>query len=245
MNEHYISALVLLDLSAAFDTKDHNILLSRLSSNFGITDTALSLLSSYLSNRSQSVLINQTCSAQLPLLRGVPQGSVLGPLLFSLYTTPLSELLASSGGKFHFYADDTQIYVSFSCDDTSVALSNLSVTLNNVYNWFCLNRLAVNPAKTEYLLTGTYQQRAKISDSDSVTSFRELCLIHSRSARNLGVIFDSELKFNDHVSAVRRSSYFFIRQLRFALHLTEIQPSSLPTPLSILNLIIVILYSII
>ena len=109
MNLQRVSALILLDLSAAFDTIDHNILLSRLNSCFGISNTAHSLLASYLSHRSQSVAIDQTLSPSLPLLRGVPQGSVLGPLLFTLYTTPLSHLLTDSSLQFHFYADDTQI----------------------------------------------------------------------------------------------------------------------------------------
>ena len=86
MDNQRVSALVLLDLSAAFDTIDHNILLSRFNSCFGISNTATSLLSSYLSQRSQSVAIDQTFSPNLPLLRGVPQESILGPFLFTLYT---------------------------------------------------------------------------------------------------------------------------------------------------------------
>ena len=95
MEKKQISALILLDLSAAFDTVVHQILLSRLSLNFGITGSALSLLSSYLSNRSQSVVINSVASDSSSVTSGVPQGSVLGPLLFTLYTTPLSYLLNS------------------------------------------------------------------------------------------------------------------------------------------------------
>src|SRR3989441_13331628 len=92
ISQHKLSALVLLDLSAAFDTIDHNILLSRFTSNFGISGSALSLISSYLSNRSQSVSIQSHLSPSAPISTGVPQGSVLGPLLFCLYTTPLTYL---------------------------------------------------------------------------------------------------------------------------------------------------------
>ncbi len=81
------------------------------------------LLSSYLSQRSQAVAIDQTFSPTLPLIRGVPQGSVLGPLLFTLYTTPLSHLLTDSSLQFHFYADDTQIYISFSGTESNSALA--------------------------------------------------------------------------------------------------------------------------
>src|SRR5688572_27617532 len=156
MDDQRVSALVLLDLSAAFDAVDHNILPSRLNSCFGISNTAYSLFSSYLSQRSQSVVINHTFSPNLPLLRGVPQGSVLGPLLFTLFTTPLSHLLTGSSLQFHFYADDTQIYLSFSSANSDVALAKLTSTFDQVHSWFCANRLVVNPSKTEYLLIGNH-----------------------------------------------------------------------------------------
>ena len=212
MERSQVSALILLDLSAAFDTVDHTILLSRLSSSFGITNSALSVFSSYLSNRSQTVLIDQSQSHKLPLLLGVPQGSVLGPLLFTLYTTPLSHLLSSMSMNFHFYADDTQIYISFSNTDTDQALRKLTGALDSIFSWFCANRLAVNPSKTEYLLIGTSKQRSMILNSS--IHFQNNALIPSKSARNLGVIFDSELNFKDHISSVCRSSFFQIRQLR-------------------------------
>ena len=212
INRQHVSALVLLDLSAAFDTIDHNLLLNRLRSTFGISDSAFSLLSSYLCNRSQSVAVDHEYSPTLPLLRGVPQGSVLGPLLFSLYTTPLSHILADSSIQFHFYADDTQLYVSFSCSDSSQSLTKLSSTLDLVHSWFCANRLAVNPSKTEYLLIGNYKQRLKVTNAS--VHFQNLTLTPTDSARNLGVIFDSNLDFKSHISSICRSSFFQIRQLR-------------------------------
>ena len=212
MNNQQVSALVLLDLSAAFDTLDHSILLNRLNMDFGISDSAFTLLSSYLSNRSQSVVIDQEFSPKLPLLLGVPQGSVLGPLLFTLYTTPLSFLLTDSLIQFHLYADDTQLYISFSSSDSSKSLAMLSSTLDQVHSWFCANRLVVNPSKTEYLLIGTPQQRSKITNSS--VHFQNLSLCPSDSARNLGVIFDSDLDFKIHISSICRSSFYQIRQLR-------------------------------
>ena len=89
IDKRKLSALVLLGLSAAFDTINHGILLERLSSSFGITGSALSLLSSYLPNRTQSVSVNGHSSLPSPMHTGVPQGPVLGPLVFTLYTTPL------------------------------------------------------------------------------------------------------------------------------------------------------------
>ena len=107
MSQQKITALCLLDLSAAFDTIDHSILIHRLSSWFGFKGTVLSWLQSYLSSRNFVVNIKPSLSASLPLHQGVPQGSVLGPLLFILYTTPLSSLISDSSVKHHLYADDT------------------------------------------------------------------------------------------------------------------------------------------
>ena len=134
LDKKKISALVLLDLTAAFDTVDHSILISRLNRNFGISDSALSLLSSYLSNRTQSVNVNGHVSVASLVTTGVPQGSVLEPLLFSLYITPLTYHLNASNISFHLYADDTQLYISFSTADCSVALQHLSHTLDAVHN---------------------------------------------------------------------------------------------------------------
>jgi len=108
MDRGNVTALTLLDLSAAFDTIDHDIMLSRLTDWFGIGKTALKWIVSYLKDRSQSININGKFSIPFPLLFGVPQGSVLGPLLF---TMPLSKLLNDSKDiNHHIYADDTQVY---------------------------------------------------------------------------------------------------------------------------------------
>ena len=125
-----VTALVLLDLSAAFDTIDHSMLLSRLSTTFGITGSALDFFTSYLSHRTQSVLIGSDSSPPSPLCTGVPQGSVLGPLLFCLYTTPLSTILSAFPVTPHFYADDTQLYISFSATELDTSLRELTATLD-------------------------------------------------------------------------------------------------------------------
>lgn len=105
-----MSLLVLLDLSAAFDTVDHDILLDDLYS-CGIRGDAYLLLESYLTNRFQHASVGSSLSEPVHLQFGVPQGSVLGPILFTLYTRSLAGLLEAHGVDYHFYADDTQLYV--------------------------------------------------------------------------------------------------------------------------------------
>ena len=110
INNKQCVVLLLLDLSAAFDTVDHKILLERLRSRFVMRGKALAWLQSYLTDRSLSVQIGGFTSSVRPLRLGVPHGSVLGSLLYLLYTAPLGDLIRSHDMEFHLYADDTQLY---------------------------------------------------------------------------------------------------------------------------------------
>ena len=125
MGRQQVTCLTLLDLSAAFDTIDHSILLERLSSWFGITSTALSWIQSYLLNRSFYVNIENSKSSVFQIFYGVSQGSLLGHLLFILYTTPLSTVISKSSADHHLYADDTQLLLSFSAADFSYNITHL------------------------------------------------------------------------------------------------------------------------
>ena len=106
-----VSILSLLDLSAAFDTTDHNILITRLRSTFSCSSTVLDWFISYLSCRTQSVFVGHESTPSV-LKCGVPQGSVLGPHLFTLYTHPLSAVICQSGLSYHFFADESQLHKS-------------------------------------------------------------------------------------------------------------------------------------
>ena len=131
-DQNKVSVLSLLDLSAAFDTIDHQILLNRLKHDFGITDSALKWFTSYLTDRSQRVIVGNTESKPLPLLLGVPQGSVLGPVLFSLYTQPLSAFVGRHECDFHKYADDTQLMKDSRIRDLSNMLKNMELCITSV-----------------------------------------------------------------------------------------------------------------
>jgi len=135
------------------------LLLHRLSSWFGFDGTAISWLTSYLSSRSFVVSINSTSSATSPLCQGVPQGSVLGPLLFILYTTPLSSLIPDSSVGHHLFPDDTQLFISFRAPEFSANILHLQNTIDLVSQWMSAslliaNLLSLNQSKTEFLLIG-------------------------------------------------------------------------------------------
>jgi len=154
-----LTSLTLLDLSAAFDTIDHYILIERLSSWFGISSIALSLswIKYYLLNRSFYVNIENPKSSVFQLLYGVPQGSALVPLLFIL-CTPFSTVIFNSAANHHLYADDIQIFKSFPALDFSHNITHLENTITIVSYWMSSNFLSLNSSKTEFLIFGLPQQ---------------------------------------------------------------------------------------
>ena len=140
-----VTALTLLDLSAAFDTIDHIILLRRLIDWFGVTGKALNWFKSYLTGRCQRISLSGCFSSKANLKCGVPQASVLGPLLFTLYTTPPSSIISEHAIPHHLYADDSQLYVSFASGYSAAALCGLQSCLASVQSWMSTNKRKLNP----------------------------------------------------------------------------------------------------
>ncbi len=157
-----VTALVLLDLSSAFDTIDYTILTSRLQS-LGVNDAALKWFTSYLADRQQAVNINGVLSAPASLNCGVPQGSVGGPLLFTIYISPFTQIIKKHNLQYHFYADDIQLYQSFTPSQPNAvsALENLEACIDDIKTWMLANSLKLNDSKSEFILCGSKQQLAK------------------------------------------------------------------------------------
>ena len=150
------TTLVLLDLLADFDTIDHDTLLSCLLTRFGFTGTVLGWFTTYPLHRFQSVKIGSVISKCFKLNFGVPQGSVLGSLLFSLYTCPLSQEFANyMDVKYHFYADDSQLFIHLSPGKCANSFHQLKACLNDIHTWMFENRLKLNPEKTEFIVLGS------------------------------------------------------------------------------------------
>ena len=158
----HVSILSLLDLSAAFDAIDHDILIRRLHTTFGCSGTVLDWFTSYLSFRTQSVLVGHA-STPSALKCGVPQGSVLGPLLFTLYTQFLSTVICQSGHSYHFFADDSQLHNLSTPSDFQVLVHSLKDCIENVAEWMCNSMLKMNHDKTELIAIGTKPKISQVT----------------------------------------------------------------------------------
>ena len=213
LNKRKITALILLDLSAAFDTIHHEKLLDRLSGYYGVTGIALSWIRSYLASRTQSVKLDGYESKTRPLNTGVPQGSVLGPLLFTLYTATLSGLIRSHGLNSHSYADDSQLYLSFDTQDIESELQRIEKCLKDVRKWMLVNFLKLNDDKTEFLIFSSKHSFNKIDKNVCKLKIGQSDIECAESARNLGVIFDRFMTMERFVNAKCKSALYSLRSI--------------------------------
>lgn len=202
IDDRQISILILLDHTKAFDSVDHNILCMKLEKFFAFSQQAINFIRSYLTLRSQSVVSGELWSEPLGVLRGVPQGSILGPLLYTMYSNDLP--LCVEHSNIHMYADDVQLYRKSRKSDFMDNVLKINSDLNRINDWAKSNGLCLNPSKSKCII---------ISDRNFVIPDNTNILISNisinivSSAKNLGVTFNDRLNWQDHiVSAVGKTN---------------------------------------
>ena len=212
LNKGNISVLTLLDFSSAFDTIDHTILAHRLHTDFGFTDAVLQWFSSYLTDRTHYVSQSNHCSAFAPIHSGVPHGSVLGPMLFTMYIKHLSAIIDSHSMIHHSFADDLQLQLSAPPDRKSELLHSIQSCMGDVKPCSTANMLKVNDSKTELMLVTSKRSKHLHNLPTSIT-MGNAQIPFKQSVKNLGFILDCHLTMNAHVSNIARTCYFELRRL--------------------------------
>jgi hypothetical protein len=207
-----LSLISFLDMSAAFDTVDHSILLTKLQNEFGFEDKCIEWITSYLSNRKFKVVFNEISTDERTTVCGVPQGSVLGPILFNLYTNELEGLIQHLGFNTHSYADDRIIYKSCSPENKSHLTTEVTSCIGSISSWMSNNKLKLNPTKTEFLWLASPRRQHHIQNEP--IRIQETEILPSSCVKFLGIHIDSAFTLDKHISAIVRDSFYFLRQLR-------------------------------
>ena len=217
LDQKNATILVLLDLSAAFDTIDHVTLLQRLECHFSITGKPLAWITSYLSDRYQTVCIDGQLSTPVRMTYSVPQGSVLGPKYYVMYTKPVGAICRKHGLNNHFYADDSQLYFSFNpINNISVeeTISRVTDCITEIIQWMNNNMLKLNTEKTELIVFRSDRSSSTVSNISNISvKVDQSEITQSSSVRNLGAFLDSKMNMEQHVNSVCKSSYAQIRQI--------------------------------
>jgi hypothetical protein len=205
--------MTLLDLSAAFDMCDHEILLSRLYQKMGLRGTVLDWFQSYLENRHQSIHVNGVTSVPRLLTFGFPQGSVSGPQDFSYYSDEVPQIALEHGVCVHMYADDTQLYLPFDLSSPGAAESavrQMEDCIEDILKWMTTNKLKLNDDKSELIVITPLRQSHKC---DIAQILMGDCVVEAAdTVRNLGVMFDSSMSMKPHVDSIVRQANLQLRR---------------------------------
>ena len=206
--------MLVSDLSSAFDTVDHQTLLSVLERRFNVQSGALNWFRSYLSDRRQSFHHSGGASANYPVDCSVPQGSVLDPIEFVAYIEDVVDIINHHEARSHFYADDMQLYASCSSATIDNVRLQLSTCVADVARWCESRRLRMNSDKTEVVWFGSRATLAKSSAHDRSLQIGSETITPASSARLLGVLLDAELTMKPHIARTAVTCFYHLRRIR-------------------------------
>ena len=215
MNKEHVTLLVLLNLSAAFGTVDHDILMRRLGTKLGLMETVLSWFS-YLTGRHQKV-VNGTFSDIFELKCGVSRGSCLSPLLFTIYSSKLFDIIESHLPYLHVFSDDTQLYIAFNPNgsaDKEEAIATIELCIKDLRSWITRDKLMFNDGKTEIAYLSTPQQLQKVSCDKITIGDAEIYPV--TAVKDLGVWLNSALTISmiAHVNKSFSSAFLDLYNIR-------------------------------
>lgn len=220
MDKSQITLLVLLDYSKAFDCANHKLILAKLQSH-GFHGDSLEWIRSYLSERKQKVKNDNGESDWIKLGNGVPQGSILGPLLFLVLVSDLYKCILN--GKYHMYADDTQMYYHCKWTEVAEVITKINEDLQRIFSFSTKNCLKLNTDKSYFIIIGSQHNLHKIKDQPlPPITLNKKVIERKLTVKNLGVYFDENLSWNTHVNKMISTSYFKLKQAyRFKNFLSE------------------------
>ena len=216
IDEKSASLLVLLDMSKAFDSLNHNLLLGKLR-KLGLKASVISWFSSYLSSRYQRVRYEDSVSELLPVTNGVPQGSILGPMLFTIYINDLISVITHSQPA--AYVDDSQLHFKFSVSDSSSAMAAVNQDLRDISKWCAKNSLLINPEKTKLVVVGSAQLIKRLPHISLSLLGKTISPVSV--AKDLGVYIDQYLTYDVHVTKTVSSCMNQLVQIGRIKHLLD------------------------
>lgn len=216
LDKDLLGVMVLLDFSKAFDCVDHQILISKLSNKFSFSKTALKLLSNYLCNRLQMVTTNQGNSSTFIVNQGVPQGSVLGPLLFSIFINDLPDIVYSC--HTHMYADDVLLYNFSELGLMENCIVRVNEDLTSIQKWSLENKLLLNPSKTLCMICS--RSEVTLDDLPKIVLNSQVVDYVSK-VKYLGFQINNKLTCCDAISDTIRRVYYSLRSLRSSSNILD------------------------
>ena len=210
MDDSLITILVLLDYSKAFDCANHKLIIAKLKA-LGFKNSSLKWINSYLTDRSQQVITDKGESSWINLINGVPQGSILGPLLFTILVSDISSNIRFC--KYHLYADDTQLYITGKLTEINKLIQNLNEDLNRIANFSDNNCLRLNEGKSVFIILGSSYNMAKIKDlvlpPIKINNKNIKC---ETTVRNLGITFNETMSWDSEINKCISKGYGKLKQ---------------------------------